>query len=65
MQIKFEIPRGLRKQGKKSSYHWWMVSDAPRKASRLPQMTRRNTRQLITNLGLRRMEGSANPELGS
>lgn len=63
MKIKYQVPRGLRQGIKESSaYHWWLVPESPRKASRLPQMNRRNIRQLVTNLGLRRLEGSVERE---
>lgn len=62
-KIKFQIPRGLRLGVKKpASYHWWLIPEMPRKASRLPQLNRRNDRQLAVNTALRRLEGSANPE---
>lgn len=62
-KIKFQIPRGLR-QGKKKSaaYHWWLIPEQPRKASRLPQLNKANSRQKAVTLFLRRLDGSANPE---
>lgn len=62
-KIKNQIPRGLRPGVKKNtSYHWWLIPEAPRKASRLPQLNRPNTRLAATNRHLRRLEGSIGPE---
>lgn len=63
MQIKEQVPRGLRPGKKKSNaYHYWLQTEEPRKASRLPQLTKRNSRLSATNYTARLMEGSANPE---
>lgn len=59
-RIKFQIPRGLvkRKETKKP-YHWWLVEEPPRKAGRLAQLSRRNSRMRLIVHQRRRAEGSA------
>lgn len=52
MQIKFQIPRGLRSPSKaKRPYHYWLVPEEPRKGGRLAQLQKRNTRMRRTLLG--------------
>jgi hypothetical protein len=63
MLIKEQIPRGLRPGNKKpAQYHYWLMQEAPKKASRLPQLTKRNARMLSLNRHLRRLEASIGPE---
>lgn len=61
-KIKNQTPRGLMPNQKKQPFHWWLIPEAPRKASRLPQLNRLNTRLAATNRYLRRLEGSIGPE---
>ncbi len=65
MRIKTQVPRGLRQGKRPAAYHWWLVPELPRKASRLPQLNKRNDRLKAVILALRRMEGSVYPETAS
>ncbi len=62
MKIKYQVPRGLRAKKKTTAFHWWLVPEKSKKASRLPQLNRRNASRLAANLAARRLEGSANTE---